>query len=71
MKELRGIISDAVISLNGRCYGTLVSEGRDIVTSTVLNVDVNEGQLLLETKNSVYIIEGEVKLFQTGEEDAE
>jgi hypothetical protein len=77
--DFRGIIANAVIASNGRCQGTLVSpdnnageegrhtltQGGPIDTSPVITIDVIEGQLVLKTMNSQYLIEGSVRLSST------
>ena len=77
--DFRGIIANAVIMSNGRCQATLVSpdnnageqgrrtitQGGLIDTSPVISIDVIEGQLIIKTMNSQYLIEGEIKLSST------
>lgn len=70
----RGILSNVTIVPNGRAVATLVSEdfcagevdrypltqGGIVTTSTVLAIDLVEGQLILKTENSSYIVEGSI-----------
>ena len=73
--NFRGILSDAILTEVGNLTGTLISEdfcageegrnlllqGHPIYTSSVVKVDIVEGQLVVFTRNSAYVIEGELK----------
>ena len=76
--EYRGILADVVICEQGRASATLVSQdnyagepgrhslggaGGPMHTSLVLGFDVVDGQLVMETRNSNYIIEGKVTTY--------
>ena len=78
-KPVRGIISDVQFSkINGNVTATLASpdflqgqegrneivQGRGIYTSQVETIDVVEGQLVITTRNSAYIVEGEVNIWE-------
>jgi hypothetical protein len=72
--DYRGILKDVVLDNDGRAHATLASidlnageEGRNtlledevIKTSGVTGFDVIDGQLVMATENSNYLIEGEV-----------
>ena len=77
LKPIRGIISGVVIdSFTNRASATLESsdlcegeasrnpltQGEGIYTSAVQSIDVVEGQLILSTTYSRYIVEGAVQL---------
>jgi hypothetical protein len=74
-KPVRGILSCVQFSpITGKCYATLESpdfcqgeegrneltQGKPIHTSTVRSFDVVEGQLVIVTEYSAYIIEGTI-----------
>lgn len=78
-KPVRGVLSDVKFHReNGNCTGTLVSpdfcdgqEGRNelvqdrgMYTSTIESIDVVEGQLVIVTLNSAYIIEGPLDIWE-------
>jgi hypothetical protein len=78
-KPLRGIISDVQYSrVIGNCTAILESPdllegqegrnelttGRSIYTSNVEAIDVVEGQLVVVTKNSAYIVNGEIGVLE-------
>ncbi len=76
-KPVRGILEKVSYRpLTGQCYGDMVSDdfcygekgrnnleqGWNIYTSTVLAFDCVEGQLVIVTKNSAYIVEGVITI---------
>ncbi len=84
-KPLRGILTNVQFNRGtGRCNGVLASpdfcegeegrnylgEGNPIFTSTVESLDVVEGQLVFVTRNSAYIIEGSVGIWEVVLESA-
>lgn len=84
-KPVRGIISDVAFNRErGNCSAILASEdflqgtpgrhelvqGRDMTTSKVVGIDVIEGQLVLVTKYSAYIVEGQIQIWEVIVEEA-
>jgi hypothetical protein len=78
-KPVRGILTDVSFHRDlGNCTGILSSpdfcegqegrnelvQGRSIYTSTVESIDVVEGQLVIVTKFSAYIIEGSLSIWE-------
>lgn len=76
-KPVRGILSGVQYSrINGRCTGTLESpdfcggeegrnylpQGESIYTSVVKGFEVVEGQLVIVTTYSAYIVEGPISI---------
>lgn len=75
----RGLISDVAFSTyTGKAYATLVSEdfcageegrntleqGRSMYTSKVKSIDVVDGQLVLSTRYSKYLVEGNITILE-------
>jgi hypothetical protein len=72
IERYRGIISNAIVADNGSVHAKLVSDdllsheqgrnplttGGTIRTSQLQSIDVVEGQLVINTRNSSYIVEG-------------
>ena len=78
-KPVRGILNQVQFSkVQGNCTAILVSEdlcqgeegrnplyqGRSIYTSEVESFDVIEGQLVIVTRNSAYIVEGSIGIWE-------
>lgn len=78
-KPIRGIISDvqfstaegtvtALLESPDFCQGETgrneITQGRSIRTSRVLAFDVVEGQLMVITMNSAYIVDGEIGIWE-------
>ncbi len=78
-KPVRGILSNcSFMKERGNIHGILVSadfcegqegrnpltQGRSIHTSTVESIDVVDGQLVFVTRNSAYIVEGDINIWE-------
>lgn len=78
-KPVRGVLTDVQFSkIQGNCTAILSSpdfcdgqegrnelvEGRSIYTSAIESIDVVEGQLVIVTLNSAYIVEGEIGIWE-------